>query len=186
MNIDFDSLRPELTFPSVMGASPVRSVADLMEARAGRVITTAEASREDLNSLALFSETVEKMAHLSVLRAGDLVLPSIQQVAAIQFDTESGCWHRTTSDSHPYGHMRVRGLDDASDVAHRAMYKVFFGAQSLPNDTDNWLDHVCERKSCCYPRHMERLTHIQNTRRGHLRGGRRPGPEHPTLSFNFD
>jgi hypothetical protein len=46
------------------------------------------------------------------------------------------------------------------------MYMVFHGKDSLPNGRWDLLDHLCENKPCCYPRHLERVTHGINTMRG--------------------
>lgn len=64
-----------------------------------------------------------------------------------------------------YGQLSVSGIPNASTLAHRTMYMVFYGVDTLLNARRDFVDHLCENKPCCYPRHMELVTpRINNTR----------------------
>lgn len=92
----------------------------------------------------------------------------------IEVDAETGCWlwQGAVSDTG-YGHVSVRGRVQKS---HRAFYELFEG----PIPAGLSIDHLCYRRICCNPRHLEPVTRAENNRRmfrdkGHPRantGGR--------------
>lgn len=73
--------------------------------------------------------------------------------------TDSGCWEWTGArDKHGYGRMRGHGK---TMFTHRYVYIELIGtADGLD------LDHLCRNPSCCNPKHLEAVTHIENVRRG--------------------
>jgi len=177
-------LRSELLQPSVTGVSPVESVLDLIELRGGHIVPSVEASKVDLERLVDLSTL---LASRAILATDDLIIPTPKQLDLITFNIEQGCWDmKTPNNKNPfsrYGQLRMKSVPNPSGRAHRTMYKVFFGLDSLPNGPADFLDHICERKSCCYPRHLERVTHQENNRRGVVRTANRVSPSHPTLDI---
>lgn len=80
---------------------------------------------------------------------------------------DSGCWLWTGKDSgHGYCHISFT-LDGARRhvLVHRLFYKVFVG----PLTPGLEVDHLCFHRNCCYPPHLELVTHTENTRRLHER-----------------
>lgn len=165
--MSIDHVRPELTTPSTFGTQP--DVSDLIELRGGRFLPTVEESRSELATLLHYVELKYRPHTLEV----DDVLPTPQHMAQISFSLELGCWqlptYSGTRGGGAYGRLFLKGLDERNTLAHRTMYEVFFGPDSLPGGKDDFLDHICEHKGCCYPRHLERTTHRENTRRGRVR-----------------
>ncbi len=77
----------------------------------------------------------------------------------IKIDTESGCWV-WTGPRHPkgYGHFSVHGRHF---YAHRYIMEFINGP--IPKDKE--LHHMCGRKECVNPRHLEIVTHAENMRK---------------------
>lgn len=77
--------------------------------------------------------------------------------------SDSGCWLWTGRDSgHGYCHHYVKLENFRRHVlVHRLFYKVFIGPliQGLE------IDHLCFVRNCCYPPHLEQVTHEENDRR---------------------
>lgn len=75
------------------------------------------------------------------------------------------CWiwlcHGRTADG--YGTMKYRGR---STQAHRASFMEFVGP--IPAGLE--LDHLCRRRDCVNPAHLEPVTHKENCRRGDAPG----------------
>lgn len=75
----------------------------------------------------------------------------------------SGCWvfGRYSKDGYgrfkPWRHMTL--------AAHRYSYEIHKG--SIPSGMV--IDHLCRRKQCCNPEHLEPVTPKENVRRGVLR-----------------
>ena len=79
------------------------------------------------------------------------------------------CWDWSgRMNRNGYGRANVyrRAPDDSmkrhEPVAHRAVYEALVG----PIPPGRILDHLCERRCCVNPVHMEPVTHAENTRRG--------------------
>lgn len=71
-------------------------------------------------------------------------------------DPDTGCWMwQAAINSDGYGHMGV-GKRIAS--AYKVAYELTFG----PVPTGLELDHLCKRKSCVNPYHLEAVTHKEN------------------------
>lgn len=58
-----------------------------------------------------------------------------------------------------YGRVWWSGTEP---VTHRVVYEIIIGV--IPDD--HLLDHLCLRRSCCNPWHLEPVTHAINTHRG--------------------
>lgn|GEM_PF-1648405 len=100
--------------------------------------------------------------------AAVLPLPSLKQLGRITLNEDTGCWELPIYSDLHYGNLSVAGLSiPTNKSAHRTMYKVFYGAESIPDGT--FLDHLCENTACCYPRHLEPVVPSLNTLRGRLR-----------------
>lgn len=73
---------------------------------------------------------------------------------------ETGCWIWTgRKNRNGYGRVCVDGREP---VAHRAIYERLVG----PIPLAHVLDHLCRRRECVNPRHLEPTTISVNTRRG--------------------
>lgn len=178
-----EDLREEITRPSVVGPAPTIILENLVERYGGRFIPEVDVSLIDYVQLTLLCRALAQRGKESLLRAR---LPTPKQMSDTLFNLETGCWERQTSEKQPYGQLTINGIDDPGDLAHRSMFLAFFGPQSLPAGSDgskNVLDHVCENKSCCYPRHLEAVTQQENIRRGRVPRDGRPGPEHGIFEF---
>lgn len=121
------------------------------------------------------SQEYEKITQLVNDQDGALelfVLPTATQLARISLNATSGYWELPTYQDNKnrarYGQLSTRGIENPSNLAHRTMYMVFYGTDSLPNGRYDVLDHLCENKPCCYPRHLEATTLAANTLRGRL------------------
>jgi hypothetical protein len=79
---------------------------------------------------------------------------------------EGECWlYGGVMDGHGYGQIFVgsrRLGTNRLHKAHRASYELFIGA--IPKGLD--LDHLCRRRSCINPLHLEPVTRSENLRRG--------------------
>ncbi|WP_143515960.1 HNH endonuclease signature motif containing protein, partial [Pseudonocardia autotrophica] len=83
-------------------------------------------------------------------------------VRHIQEDAD-GCWIWTGSKmGNGYGQVRVQGC---SSAAHRAIYEYLIAP--VPAGLD--LDHLCRKRACVNPYHLEPVTRSVNLRRGNTR-----------------
>lgn len=78
----------------------------------------------------------------------------------IQYDIRTKCWLWLGSPHHGYGLVRV-GLRKQRK-AHRVAYELLVG----PVPDGLVLDHLCRRKRCINPAHLEPVTQAENIRRG--------------------
>lgn len=162
--LPFEQLRSEMTRTSIMGPSPVTLDTPILERRGGRFLPDVDSSRLELDRLIAISHQLGRVGTLDI----GLYLPTSVQLERINFDEELGCWllpaYQDMKNRARYGSLSVSGIPGS--LAHRTMYLAFFGPDSLPGGRHDFLDHICERKPCCYPRHLERVNQRQNTRRG--------------------
>lgn len=88
------------------------------------------------------------------------VLDLPERIASkIQID-ESGCWRWTASmKSGGYGQLRWNGTIRR---AHRVVYQLLVG--EIPDGLQ--LDHICRRRHCVNPAHLEPVTQRENLLRG--------------------
>lgn len=73
----------------------------------------------------------------------------------------SGCWVFTGKWNSANGYSKVRWKGRAW-VVHRLVWSLLIGA--ITNGRQ--LDHLCRRRACCSPLHLEPVTPAENTRRG--------------------
>lgn len=79
---------------------------------------------------------------------------------AVRVHPISGCWEWSRSlTSEGYGHLYYLGR---KEYAHRIAWRLWVGP--IPDELE--LDHLCRNRSCCYPAHLEPVTHRTNLRRG--------------------
>lgn len=73
---------------------------------------------------------------------------------------QGSCWH-WCGEINRNGYGRV-WLDGVRHMVHRLFWTVLVG------DIQDGLilDHLCRRRSCCNPAHLEPVTHQENTARG--------------------
>jgi hypothetical protein len=73
-----------------------------------------------------------------------------------------GCWPwQGRIEPSGYGGFR----HDETNYAHRASYLLFVGP--IPEGTE--IDHLCERRECVNPDHLEAVPHAENVRRANGR-----------------
>jgi hypothetical protein len=73
----------------------------------------------------------------------------------------------STLNEDGYGKVVVAWRETGAPVrrlAHRVMYELTKGL--IPKGLD--IDHLCRRRSCCNPEHLEAVTRKENVRRGAL------------------
>lgn len=76
-------------------------------------------------------------------------------------EMSSGCWRWTGAlDDAGYGRVSKKTWGEA--YAHRLTWTVLKGC--IPSHLE--IDHLCRRRDCCNPEHLELVTHAENRRRG--------------------
>jgi hypothetical protein len=85
-------------------------------------------------------------------------LPRISSKFVI--DEQTGCWNWTGAKS-PAGYGKFHN-NSGTMQAHRFMYELTKGKISRPLV----IDHLCRNRGCVNPKHMEVVTHRENTMRG--------------------
>ena len=74
--------------------------------------------------------------------------------------TDDGCW--IISGANPKSGYAFLEVDSQRLRAHRFMYEVLVGP--IPEGLS--LDHLCRRRACANPEHLEPVTHAENVLRG--------------------
>lgn len=96
-------------------------------------------------------------------------------------DRVSGCWLWTLSaNGSSYSNVvrfasHFAGGDGANQNAHRLAYRAVFG--EIPDHLE--IDHLCGRKTCCNPYHLQPVDHSTNIQRS------RVAERHPLSEFWF-
>ncbi|HJM04631.1 MAG TPA: HNH endonuclease [Candidatus Saccharimonadaceae bacterium] len=171
-------LRPELTQSAVFSGTTLFNPEDIIERRGGRILPGVAAAESEYT---LLLDLSQKMASRAILDIG-LLVPAPKQLERITLAPEMGCWELPVYIDPlraRYGVFSMKEISSTSRLAHRTMYQIFFGIDSLPNGRADFLDHICENKTCCYPRHLEKVTAGENTRRGRIS----TDESHPRLDF---
>lgn len=98
-----------------------------------------------------------KLGHLrtSILQCINVNGPYSEKLRSHCWDWQCGRFSR-----NGYGRVKCEGGHER--VAHRVVYEELVG----PIPAGHILDHLCERRSCVNPAHMEPVTHRINTLRG--------------------
>ena len=76
----------------------------------------------------------------------------------------SYCWIKQGS-LNPQGYGLI-SRDYTTRLAHRMMYSTFITPLPVWKKGDLILDHLCRRRACANPRHLELVTHRVNAARG--------------------
>lgn len=175
----FEHARPELQQTIVFGETPQLD-SQPVEVANGRLIPGPRFSAAELMLLRALSR--ERHGSTTPEQTGTLLLPTPKQLARIALNERMGCWELPTYDDPKprarYGSLSIKGIQGA--LAHKTMYQVFYGTASIP--PGHFLDHLCENKSCCYPRHVEAVPPANNTIRA-LLAVRHAADQ---LGFDFD
>lgn len=76
------------------------------------------------------------------------------------FVSPDGCWLWTGAiNVDGYGKFAVKRV---ARLAHKVSYQLYIG--DVPNGMV--LDHLCRKRSCVNPKHLEPVTHTENCHRG--------------------
>lgn len=79
----------------------------------------------------------------------------------ISFCPITGCWWWAASWDSGNGYGKVR-FEGKCQMAHRVVYSLLVG----PIPENCVLDHLCRKRLCCNPDHLEPVTVMENTVRG--------------------
>lgn len=108
-------------------------------------------------SKSAYTKHLKRLAKRNVLADGQgATLPDRFWAKVIK--GEDGCWLWTGAVSHGYG---VFGVGDRTVRVHRASYEAAFGA--IPAGLT--IDHLCRRRLCVRPAHLEAVTRGENVLR---------------------
>ncbi len=105
------------------------------------------------------------------------------RVSTEHFHLNSACWDwQGAKSGDGYGQFVLDGRRSVKKVRiapYRFIWEYFHG-RPMPHGLEP--DHLCNRRACCNPQHIEPVTHSENQRRSYLRGRRcapgRPRPSH--------
>lgn len=90
----------------------------------------------------------------------------LKDLLRITINPALGCWELPVYDDPKprarYGVVSAVEYGAKKELAHRFMYRQLVG----PIPEEHFLDHRCLNKACCWPRHLEPVTHAENNRRG--------------------
>lgn len=177
-NPSFEYPRPELNQTIIFDETPVPD-SEAIEAKNGRLIPGYNFSQTEFQKLWELAKTHDE----SDDSHRELHIPTVQQILNIEITRPYGCWELPVYDDKKnrarYGRLAMGELTN-STLAHRVMYMVFYGADNV--SPDQHIDHLCENKACCYPRHLEPVSHATNTIRGFIAKRHSDGQ----LGFDFD
>lgn len=115
-------------------------------------------------------------------RNSDLTLDEIRELCVPDGD----CWLWLRNSSHKYGVITLGGKNRKAYI-HRWTYKLANGP--IPDGLE--IDHLCRKKRCCNPAHLEAVTgkennmrsnslSARNARKTHCRAGHELVPENLT------
>lgn len=74
---------------------------------------------------------------------------------------DEGCWLWTGA-LDPHGYGRIKTPDRVSTLVHRALYAALVEEPTAGNH----LDHLCRRRNCCNPGHLDDVDQRTNLTRG--------------------
>jgi len=105
-------------------------------------------------------------------RRRDEIIERIVKNIVLDDDTECWLWQGSTSGKpesgktgRGYGRMNLNG---STMAVHRVVYTHFYGI--IPHKGQ--IDHKCNTRRCCNPKHLELVTHKQNMKRRDRRNDR--------------
>lgn len=101
------------------------------------------------------------MSVSTLARKGPKPRPAIDRLLTKAKDV-GGCWLIEQGLSRN-GYTQVSVGSDQKLVGHRVSYEFFIG--EIPAELE--IDHLCLRRNCVNPWHMDPVTHAENMRRQH-------------------
>lgn len=88
------------------------------------------------------------------------MISNAEKFFALSHLIEGGCWQWDGGKhSNGYGYICI---ERKSIQAHRWIYEQLIG--KIPRDLES--DHLCRKRDCVNPYHLEMVTHQENVRRG--------------------
>lgn len=115
--------------------------------------------------------------------------PIVRFMALIQVSTEyfyngTPCWDWQGSKSRDgYGQFILSARVSEKKV-RIAPYRFIWEHLNGPMPDSLEPDHLCNRRPCCNPEHIEPVTHSENQKRSYQRGRKRPGVDYDHPRFN--
>lgn len=91
------------------------------------------------------------------------------------------CWIWTGAKIQGYGIIGREWPKRGNHFAHRASYEIHIG----PIPEGMTIDHLCFRKDCVNPRHLEPISAVENARRGREHHGTHEYKTHCTNGHEF-
>lgn len=102
------------------------------------------------------------------------------KISTEHFHNGTACWDwQGSKGSCGYGQFVLDGRRDRKRV-RIAPYRFIWEHFNGPMDEGLEPDHLCNRRVCCNPEHIEPVTHAENQRRSYERGRKRPGVDYVT------
>jgi hypothetical protein len=93
--------------------------------------------------------------------------PHERILARVDHSDPDACWiwpGATSGKVHKYGHIRVGSRQDGTR-RNRGTHIVMWESAHGPVPDGLEIDHLCQVKLCCNPRHLEAVTHLENLER---------------------
>lgn len=97
------------------------------------------------------------------MKKGPVPKPPIERLLIKTIESDDGCWlYQGWLQKNGYARVYVALPLNRMVSAHRFAYEFFIA--EIPDELE--IDHLCNRRHCMNPWHMEPVSHAENMRRG--------------------